>query len=109
MTDEAKKPGRTPLPEGEARSCKFDVTIRPAELERLKEVAVADGRTVSDWAHRLVMRELALHPPPECGGCADEENAGGVAYPSHDGSRYCESGSIASGGQNAHCTCDVCF
>ncbi len=29
--------------------------------------------------------------------------------PSHNGSKGCESGSIASGGKNAHCTCDVCF
>jgi hypothetical protein len=29
--------------------------------------------------------------------------------PSHKGSPRCESGSIASGGKNAHCTCDVCF
>lgn len=29
--------------------------------------------------------------------------------PRHDGSRYCESGSIASGGTNAHCSCDLCF
>jgi hypothetical protein len=29
--------------------------------------------------------------------------------PSHNGSPRCQSGSIASGGKNAHCTCDVCF
>jgi hypothetical protein len=29
--------------------------------------------------------------------------------PSHEGSPRCQSGSIASGGKNAHCTCDVCF
>jgi len=29
--------------------------------------------------------------------------------PRHDGSPHCESGSIASGGQNAHCSCDFCF
>ena len=29
--------------------------------------------------------------------------------PSHDGSLHCESGSIASGGQKLHCTCDLCF
>jgi hypothetical protein len=29
--------------------------------------------------------------------------------PSHTGSPRCESGSIASGGKNAHCTCDTCF
>lgn len=29
--------------------------------------------------------------------------------PTHDGSRFCKSGSIRSGGNKAHCTCDVCF
>ena len=29
--------------------------------------------------------------------------------PSHSGSSRCESGSIASGGDNSHCSCDVCF
>jgi hypothetical protein len=29
--------------------------------------------------------------------------------PSHDGSPRCQSGSIASGGRNDHCTCDTCF
>lgn len=29
--------------------------------------------------------------------------------PTHFGSRRCESGSLASGGNIAHCTCDVCF
>ncbi len=29
--------------------------------------------------------------------------------PSHNGSARCESGSIASGGSTAHCTCDTCF
>jgi hypothetical protein len=29
--------------------------------------------------------------------------------PGHNGSSSCESGSIASGGNKAHCTCDTCF
>jgi len=29
--------------------------------------------------------------------------------PSHDGSIRCESGSIASGGNKSHCSCDICF
>lgn len=41
---------------------------------------------------------------PEC-----ERQRNGEWGPSHDGSRYCESGSIASGGTRAHCTCDRCF
>jgi len=29
--------------------------------------------------------------------------------PSHEGSRMCKSGSIASGGTRSHCSCDYCF
>lgn len=29
--------------------------------------------------------------------------------PYKEGSKRCESGSIASGGTNTYCTCDVCF
>ncbi len=29
--------------------------------------------------------------------------------PSHSGSARCQSGSLASGGHRAHCTCDTCF
>jgi hypothetical protein len=29
--------------------------------------------------------------------------------PSHMGSKNCESGSLASGGNKSHCTCDICF
>ena len=29
--------------------------------------------------------------------------------PRHNGSKNCESGSIASGGNKSHCTCDICF
>lgn len=29
--------------------------------------------------------------------------------PRHEGSRVCKSGSIASGGTRAHCTCDACY
>lgn len=44
-------------------------------------------------------------------GCqtCDEERANGKAAPSHAGSPNCESGSIASGGKDAHCTCNTCF
>ncbi len=29
--------------------------------------------------------------------------------PSHEGSKRCRSGSIASGGNRSHCTCDTCY
>jgi hypothetical protein len=47
---------------------------------------------------------------PKYQDCVTCERRGrGAMEPDHDGSSRCESGSIASGGTNAHCTCDVCF
>lgn len=45
---------------------------------------------------------------PDCKSCKRITDEGGFG-PTHDGSRLCESGSIASGGATAHCTCDWCF
>jgi hypothetical protein len=42
---------------------------------------------------------------PDCATCQSPE----TFKPSHDGSRLCESGSLASGGHRRHCTCDTCF
>jgi len=42
-----------------------------------------------------------------CPGCEAAECES--IYPTHEGSPYCSSGSIASGGSRAHCTCDRCF
>ena len=35
--------------------------------------------------------------------------ARGEFGPTHNGSTRCKSGSIASGGNKKHCSCDVCF
>jgi hypothetical protein len=45
--------------------------------------------------------------PPTCKveGCTYSSQYG----PTHDGSSYCKSGSIASGGTRAHCSCDYCY
>jgi len=45
--------------------------------------------------------------PPACkvAGCTYSSKYG----PSHEGSRMCKSGSIASGGTRAHCACDYCY
>ena len=40
-----------------------------------------------------------------CKLCEEQKGFG----PSHDGSKSCESESIASGGNRSHCTCDTCF
>ena len=53
----------------------------------------------------IVDRELGVEaerPAKHCDGCRE----GG---PSHYGSARCESGSLASGGTRAHCSCDRCF
>ena len=55
-----------------------------------------------------VQHRIGAMPPVPVRGCKtcalpDEPK------PSHDGSKSCESGSIASGGTRSHCACDVCF
>jgi hypothetical protein len=42
----------------------------------------------------------------KCHQCRYNQLLGG---PSHDGSRFCQSGSLASGGSRSHCSCDTCF
>ncbi len=49
-----------------------------------------------------VPREPLDTCPPEC-------SKKGWSGPSHNGSRMCKSGSIASGGTRAHCSCDYCY
>lgn len=50
------------------------------------------------------MTKTAVQDKANCIICKDPKNP-----VSHDGSRRCESGSIASGGNRSHCTCDRCF
>ena len=54
-----------------------------------------------------VVEEKALEIKTKkiCGLCTDKDTMG----PSHNGKKNCESGSIASGGNKSHCTCDICF
>ena len=56
---------------------------------------------VTDWC-------MACNTKREAVACAEcERHEHGT--PDHNGSRACRSGSIASGGTRAHCTCDVCY
>jgi len=48
-------------------------------------------------------------PEDNCATCSEIRIKYNGFGPSHNGSKLCESGSIASGGKNAHCTCDWCF
>lgn len=49
----------------------------------------------------------AEHKARGCSDCEIYDNHG--MAPSFAGSPSCESGSIASGGNYPHCTCDCCF
>ena len=42
-----------------------------------------------------------------CETCLSIKN--GEFGPTHKGSAHCQSGSIASGGTKAHCSCEECF
>jgi len=54
--------------------------------------------------HAIMMAETAARDA----GCS--ETCPGKDSPAwHNGSRLCKSGSIASGGTRAHCTCDYCY
>jgi hypothetical protein len=46
---------------------------------------------------------MTIQERPRCMLCQDGKG------PSHDGSKLCRSGSIASGGTRPHCSCDICF
>jgi hypothetical protein len=72
------------------------------------------------WAANAVanrvanLRKLADRVEAGCKLCQDEAQAmfNGLPLPfapRHEGSVHCRSGSIASGGTHAHCTCDTCF
>jgi hypothetical protein len=54
----------------------------------------------------LLQEGLPAGADPECPSCL---RAGSGMGPSHRGSERCESGSLASGGDKSHCTCDTCF
>jgi hypothetical protein len=97
-------------------------TIEPAlpwDGPTLEEAGAGQGlaafaEDMLTTANRAVAAQLAPAAPAPapaaapCGTCADNKANGGFG-PSHDGSPYCKSGSIASGGTRAHCTCDTCF
>ena len=64
-----------------------------------------DDRCLGCGARTCMAHELALKS--SCASC--ESQRGGQMGPTHRGSSFCESGSIAGGGNKSHCTCDVCF
>ena len=54
----------------------------------------------------LLSEGLPQGAEPDCPTCLQ---IGSGMGPTHQGSKNCKSGSIASGGTLAHCTCGICF
>ena len=69
----------------------------PPTPERLAAIALLVELEDAENARKVQARL-------SCTSCADT-----TYLPRHAGSRYCESGSIASGGTRPHCACDWCF
>jgi hypothetical protein len=77
------------------------VDLEGGMMERTpEEVAALTVEANRRW------REAREADSRKYGGC---EQCLDLAGPTHGGSSFCQSGSIASGGHRAHCTCDWCF
>ena len=74
-------------------------------LTELEQKMRQDGLDADNWRAERLAKVLASG----CPQCIEIETTYKGFGPSHNGSRGCESGSIASGGTHAHCTCDACF
>lgn len=68
-------PGRPELPEGEARTVKVTVYVRPQDEALMSRVAEATGKKLSGWAYEVLLRaaqaesrrhriDPATPPPP---------------------------------------------
>ncbi len=54
--------------------------------------------------------EIYFKDLADCSTCQRYASQDPLAWgPSHDGSKACEAGSIAAGGDRAHCSCAECF
>jgi hypothetical protein len=80
--------------------------VREVGKYDMRKIRTAQVR-VDGITHRFDRSELeeADKSEAKCRTCLSPD----FIKPSHNGSARCQSGSIASGGKNAHCTCDVCF
>jgi hypothetical protein len=56
MTDPRRKPGRPPLPDGEARTVKVLVALTPDEATATEARAIRAGKTLAGWARDVLVR-----------------------------------------------------
>ncbi len=85
--------------------------LSPGQEAELVEHAKDGMKGALVILQNAMMDKLVPGPyPAPLPGCAEcEEGKKYEIFPDHRGSRYCRSGSLASGGDRAHCTCDTCF
>ena len=63
-------------------------------------------REAVDARDPVALKELHKQIVEACGYCQKYK---GQMAPSHFGSAWCQSGSLASGGHRSHCSCNSCF
>lgn len=85
-----------------------------SEPKRYAEIPTTMGEFFGETLVNAIKDQAMGHRPVQvvvqekvCGidGCTYPKGPG----PSHEGSRMCKSGSIASGGTRSHCSCDYCY
>jgi hypothetical protein len=94
----------------------FKLSVSREQLEMLKQGLVdyrtVDGKIAPDDSMTLAFNALVAKVDKTLDAAAQDGNdcqACGEFGPSHNGASHCKSGSIASGGTRAHCSCDACF
>lgn len=77
----------------------------------LGEAWEAGGDLLRRWLSPEAFRVMqdGNDVPQAVSTCGECQRYIGQMYPSHAGSTGCESGSLASGGNRSHCSCDACF
>jgi hypothetical protein len=55
--------------------------------------------------YSLILRKKYKQAHLKCPQCQSDD----PMTPTHNGSRFCECGSISAGGTKSHCTCDYCY
>lgn len=56
MTDDKRKPGRKPLPEGEGKTARVELRVRPDAKAAWQAKAAAAGLTLQAWIERALQR-----------------------------------------------------
>lgn len=85
----------------------FDLTYELADIDP-RSAEYAEAGKPDRFLQEMRAANAKARANDRVEGCPDcAPGSGNPAW--HNGSRVCKSGSIASGGTRAHCTCDYCY